>query len=114
MRTHPFQVGDTPYHLLYGKCKVVSLHTSDTVSIATQEGQLGVYVKLLSFSPWPAPDHSRPIRDGWWLVKNLLGSKYKPRVLQVKDGKYVLGKRMIAVKNSKMFLVVRYLGEDLE
>lgn len=70
--TNVFKAGDTVYHAEYGKVKVTSVseksvlfkHEKNTVSTNK--------ISLLSFSPWPAPDHERKVvapENGWWIVK---------------------------------------------
>lgn len=72
MKNQPFVVGDTAYHPGLGKVQIMSIER-DGLDIQVME-QAGynvpqwTYAGLLSFEPWPAPVHERPLQDGYYLV----------------------------------------------
>ena len=69
---HPFQVGDVVYHPSYGECLVEALEGG---SVRLSDVGEGVAPSMLSFTPWPAPNHVRRRRAGWWIVQNTAESE---------------------------------------
>lgn len=72
MSKNVFKIGDVVYHPEFGRGTVKRCdNTNMAVCVRFDEGRedgLWFSQKVLSFSPWPAPDHKRPIHDGWWIV----------------------------------------------
>lgn len=66
-----FQKGDVVYHAVDGQI---------TINLVTVQGRIlavnGMYYQkeYLSFSPWPKPNHTRPFKEGWWIVAFYDGS----------------------------------------
>lgn len=64
---------------------------------------------MISFKPWPKPEHQRPIQDGWWIVS--VGDD-EPAIRQV------AGTRIYRTNGRQMFTSIdrytfhRYLGKD--
>lgn len=60
-----FKIGDVVYHPLYGESKIINVH-DENVLIDNGPASYTNY-KMLSFKPWPAPCHERPVEDGVWI-----------------------------------------------
>lgn len=82
---NPFKVGDLVY--------TVGNPTPWKVAYASEASwvRLGlcpenIPIDSLSFKPWPAPCHERPIEDGWWIV-TLNGRFDVPHVRFVESGR---------------------------
>lgn len=70
---HPFKVGDIVYTTSHGKVEVTALTMSGTLeckSLDSRYPNVGViyYTNECSFSPWPEPNHVRPIEDGLYTI----------------------------------------------
>ncbi len=81
-----FQVGDVVYHPVNGKSTVEQVDTFDPVRpyrIATRDDYLWVRQSELSFSPWPAPNHTRLREEGWWIVTFKNNRNAYPRIRKV-------------------------------
>lgn len=63
MGHHPFIRGDTVYHPSWGKCIFDGEHESGVPYIFStrqqDSGYLDTELELLSFTPWPAANHTR-------------------------------------------------------
>lgn len=62
-----FEVGDVVYHAKYGKGVIVRVEPNYSLQylIVFECDWTGWSEEvLLSFSPWPAPNHERPLKDG--------------------------------------------------
>lgn len=67
-----FEVGDVVYHPFYGKVIILSIN-AEYMAIDTEIGNYLLRVdevkKFLSFTPWPAPNHVRPLKNGVYKAK---------------------------------------------
>lgn len=64
---NPFKPGDTVYILGSTTKRTVSAICDDLVSFVTGGG--GWYpIHMVSFDPWPEPNHVRKIDVGYWLA----------------------------------------------
>lgn len=79
-----FKVGDTVYHAAHGGGKIEALNQPNhnrlngrTILVRFWESPIeGAVIrqygeKELSFKPWPAPCHERPLQDGWYVRKTV-------------------------------------------
>lgn len=84
-----FQVGDVVYHSFYGK-GVFTTKNNEYISVEFDPCCRDVLFsvesanKMLSFSPWPEPNHVRPLRGGVYKVEYC----GEPWVLSFVDGKW--------------------------
>lgn len=64
-----FNNGDIVYHPKYGKCKVGEASGGYPYIVPYSSGE-GFYTEItyLSFEPWSAPCHERPLEDGVYIV----------------------------------------------
>lgn len=69
-----FQAGDVVYHNVYAE-GVVAHYTKTVVRVYFEkmEYQLCCTPQELSFEPWPAPNHERPMRDGRYCMSRIGG-----------------------------------------
>lgn len=67
--SNPFRAGDTVYHFRQGKSKVFSV---DGGRVHCQG--YGALASEFSFSPWPGPDHKRPLDAGVYVVQRSTNS----------------------------------------
>lgn len=94
--SNPFKKGDKVYHVTHGERTVID-SIGRAVSFA---GGCWAGVDTVSFSPWPKPDHARPIEDGWWVVERLgrqNGVEFDVR--RVQDGSVVYDGAAFPLKN---------------
>lgn len=72
MSKNVFKVGDVVYHPEKGEGSVLPSNAPGREEewLINFEKNPSQWIReaLLSFSPWPAPDHKRPIQEGWWIV----------------------------------------------
>lgn len=104
--TNPFKVGDQVYTVGCTAPCIVSDVIDDSLIL------LGVSTEplrpeVLSFKPWPAPCHERPIKDGWWICT---GSRNdEPYIREVRYGKVrYIGREF----NLEQYTFHKYLGKD--
>ncbi len=71
-----FRNGDVVYHPVNGKGKVTSSESDEAYFVEFERfNSPSDWFKEseLSFKPWPAPCHERPLEEGWYRVRNKLG-----------------------------------------
>lgn len=112
---NPFKVGDVVHHVRFGKGKIVDIIDSVVPYQVEVNACGGLSVtwsgaEYLSFKPWPAPCHERPIEDGWWIVSDKC-TKIPLPLVRKKAGKDVMDIHG-QVFSSKNYKFIRYLGED--
>lgn len=66
--TDIFQVGDVVYHPYLGKGVVRDAFCVDFANDEAWHHDTEYGTALLSFTPWPEPDHVRPLKDGVYKV----------------------------------------------
>lgn len=61
-----FQENDVVYHNLHGKGRVVRIYAGPSclVHFVDLGYDVNCHPNALSFTPWPAPNHERPLKDG--------------------------------------------------
>lgn len=62
-----FCAGDVVYHSIDGKCVVCDVYGKAVEVTVSPDSTFWTNEELLSFKPWPAPCHERPIEDGLWI-----------------------------------------------
>lgn len=68
MIEHPFMLGDRVYVADVEHKLPVTFVTEDTVTVRLDDGTDYVATPgKFSYSPWPKPDHKRPLDDGEYL-----------------------------------------------
>ena len=107
-----FKVGDVVHHVQYERGVVKkTAEVTYPVYVSFDNGENGWFSdEVLSFSPWPAPDHKRPIQDGWWVVA-IEGYPDDPCVRLVK-GKDVFTHPNRCTRDTSQYEFIRYLGKD--
>lgn len=64
-----FKPGDVAYLPSFGAVEIASSKYNGTYSWTQRCGESGdAREECLSFSPWPKPNHERPLEDGLYLV----------------------------------------------
>lgn len=66
-----FQENDVVYHNLHGKGRVVRIYAGPSclVHFVDLGYDVNCHPNALSFTPWPAPNHERPLKDGRYIWK---------------------------------------------
>lgn len=107
---NPFKSGDRVYHPSHESALIIC-ETEDDLARFKEEDKPyisgWVNCRSLSFKPWPAPCHKRPIEDGWWVCT---GSRNdEPYIREVRQGKVrYIGREF----NLEQYTLHRYLGKD--
>lgn len=70
----PFKIGDTVHHSWHGECQVIDVIGSEQkLRTRSASGTVHTFTgsawQALSFEPWPAPVHKRPVRKGVWIIE---------------------------------------------
>ena len=111
--TDLFKKGDTVYHAEYGKVKVTSVSERSVFFKCEKSTVSTNKISLLSFSPWPAPDHERKVvapENGWWIVKykdNLYMRYIENGVVKTQKG----GENLLSEISTYEF--IKFLGEEI-
>ncbi len=107
--TRPFKEEDKVHHPIHGECVVMDVETYPDQTKVKVKGGHWFWTPniLLSFKPWPAPCHERPIEDGWWICSGLRSND--PYVRLVQDGKVVYYGRAYSLSQYNFH---KYIGKD--
>lgn len=57
---NPFKVGDKVYHARFGLIEIQAIYNRERLKAMVDGNLESVSIELLSFSPWPKPNHERP------------------------------------------------------
>lgn len=111
MSKNVFRVGDVVYHCISGKGRISKKDQSKyPYHVEFGDGHEWVEEKHLSFSPWPAPNHTRPIQEGWWIVFDKKVGEVHVRELHENGRCYNTEDVMCLL--AKEYDFIRYLGKD--
>lgn len=112
---HPFQVGDVVYHVRFGEGVVRQKegHPDNVYVEFKRGGVVDSHTKYLSFKPWPAPCHERPVEDGWWIVTQKATPK-KYDVREFKEGGFYFADGSPTDFSRENYSLIRYLGKTIE
>lgn len=104
---NPFIVGDQVYTA--GNLEPWKVREVGEGTVLLGSCPVPVSVEQLSFKPWPAPCHERPVEDGWWLCSydDGLVTLRQKRGSEMYDS---AGSRISSKVDSYTFH--RYLGKD--
>lgn len=107
-----FKIGDVVYHPEFGQGTVKDvdkISPQQPTYACFENGTFWFADEALSFSPWPAPDHKRPIQEGWWIVE--LGGI--PAIREKRKGASILFGADGSIGSSlNQYEFIRYLGKD--
>lgn len=106
---NPFKVGDQVYTTASSNpWKVTDVSDPKYVRLGLNSDEISI--KCVSFKPWPAPCHERPIEDGWYVVShNNVGRFDDPHVRLVKSGRVHF---MHSTYPLAAYTLHTYLGKD--
>lgn len=113
MKENVFRIGDVVYHYAEGEGVVKGIDTSSIpYRIGFKRGEcFWCSEKTLSFAPWNAPNHTRPIEEGWWIVRVKAYSHEDPVIREFRDsGLYAVSGHLRGYGEQYEF--IRFLGKD--
>lgn len=116
-----FKVGDTVYHYVLGQGTVSvidDLHTNSPYHISYTSGSYHwEEEKTLSFTPWPAPNHTRPIQNGLYIVRKEQYTETYLAFYKDKEWFWVNGPswpHFTTIKDQHLIKIVKFLSETPE
>ena len=113
--TNPFKVGDEVFTPSNRVVKVRNTYPGGCeVEIEVCGFSQGAYpTSYLSFKPWPAPCHERPIEDGWWICSDKTMHEPYPLIRKVFNGgvEFKVGSTTVKT-NLHKWDFHKFLGKD--
>ena len=101
-----FKAGDVMYHPRHGR---VVLRGGAVENKGVSVELFGwIHIALLSYKPWPAPVHERPLLDGWYVATDL--DEDYLTLVQVLWGSWFVDGRET---NGEAYELVHYLGTEI-
>lgn len=109
MSKNVFRIGDVVYHPINGKGRVSAVDESVTpYYINFGHGCGWSEEQSLSFSPWPAPNHTRPIQEGWWIATY----EGQAALIELRKDGWVYDSEAYCLQKKDRYEFIRFLGKD--